>query len=116
MTQPAIITKTIPQAMNLLTAAGCQYKIISPDGTEYGQLESVKPKKRHHTVPPGTYAKYFVPFLQDVKIGDVACIPFGPHDKKALSGAVTAWCSDRWGKGSYKSCSAGDHYQVLRCE
>jgi len=105
----------IDQALRLLNASGCKYFVIDEEGKTYGELPTAKKLKNPRKYKPGLMANYFKPFLIDVKIGDVAVIPFNDFDPRALSGAITAYLSGTWGKQSYKSCTTNSSVEILRC-
>jgi len=105
----------IDQALKLLNASGCKYFVIDEEGKTYGELPTTKKPKQPRKYKPGLMANYYKPFLIDVKIGDVAVIPFNDFDPRSLSGAITAYLSDTWGKQSYKSCTTNSSVEILRC-
>ena len=80
---PEIVKRTISQAIKLLDASGCKYKIIDQDGNEFGDL--------------------------------VVAIKNFDFEPRALQGAITAWATEHWGKGSYKTCLVGPDVEILRC-
>jgi hypothetical protein len=114
---PEIVKRTIAQAIKLLDASGCKYKVIDQDGNEYGVLTVSEPKKSSRTFkhPPGTMHRFYYPLIKDMKPGDVVVIKNFDFEPKALQGAVTAWASEHWGKGSYKTCMVGPDIEILRC-
>jgi hypothetical protein len=117
MSIPEIVKRTIAQAIKLLDASGCKYKIIDQDGNEYGTLAAVEPKKtsKNYKFPPGTMHRFYYPLIKDMKVGDVVVIKNFDFEPKALQGAVTAWATEHWGKGSYKTCLVGPDVEILRC-
>ena len=114
---PEIVRRTIAQAIKLLDASGCKYKVIDQDGNEYGILNVSEPKKSNKTYkhPPGTMHKFYHPLIKDMKVGDVVCIKNFDFDARDLQGAVSAWASEHWGKGAYKTCVVGPDVEILRC-
>jgi hypothetical protein len=117
MSVPEIVKRTIAQAIKLLDASGCKYKIIDQDGNEYGVLAVSEPKKasKSYKHPPGTMHRFYYPLIKDMKVGDVVVIKNFDFEPRALQGAVTAWASEHWGKGSYKTCMVGPDVEILRC-
>ena len=114
--QLAITTKSIEQAIKLLSATGCQYKIIDAAGNEYGELQVVeKKKKRNGTYQYGELTNHFKSYVRDLEVGDVAVIPIDKFDYRNLIRCMSAWCNTKWGKGNVKTCRSGDTIQVLRC-
>ena len=107
MEQLQITTKAIQQAVALLRAAGAQFKIISPNGDAFGELE-VKPIKASGGRKPDHYKRGVLldharPFVAETGVGDIALIPFGEFDGKILYGSVCSHLSREWGAGSYTS-------------
>ena len=101
------IQKTaIAKLINALNGAGANYKIILPDGTEYGTLETkpvkkTKPKSsRASPYPRGELAGYIQPFLADVPVGGVASIPYDKYPGPLLAMRCHSAAFDSWGKGN----------------
>jgi hypothetical protein len=117
MSMPEIVKRTIAQAIKLLDASGAKYKIIDQDGNQYGSLIVTEPKKasKSYKHPPGTMHKFYYPLIKDMQPGDVVAIKNFDFEPRALQGAVTAWASEHWGKGSYKTCMVGPDVEILRC-
>ncbi len=94
--------KQITTFAEMLAKWGVAHKIVLPDGTEFGELEIAvsKPRKRAApTLPLGTITSYFLPFIQDLKAGDVVAVPFGQFTPESLRGSIGAWAIYHWGKG-----------------
>jgi hypothetical protein len=101
------IQKTaIAKLINALDGAGADYKIILPDGTEYGTLETkpVKVKKpkgsRASPYPRGELAGYIQPFLAGMAAGDVVVIPYDKYPGPLLAMRCHSAAFDSWGKGN----------------
>lgn len=114
---PEIIIKTIASAVRLLNATGAKYKVISPDGTEYGDLEVKVVKERTRVLKHelGYFDRHIKPLITGIKPGDVVTIPYkdgSTHEE--MRSCATAKCHALWGKGSYTS-SLGKHgVEILR--
>ena len=117
MSMPEVVRRTIAQAIKLLDASGAKYKIIDQDGNQYGSLIVTEPKKasKSYKHPPGTMHRFYYPLIKDMQPGDVVAIKNFDFEPRALQGAVTAWASEHWGKGSYKTCLVGPDVEILRC-
>lgn len=116
--QLAITAKTIEQAIKLLKATGCQYKIIDVAGNEYGDLQAGTKKvnkRRPNAYAYGALTAHFKPHLRDLDVGNVAVIPLDKFKYPRLLSCLTAWCTTNWGKGNTRTCRSGDTIQVLRC-
>jgi hypothetical protein len=86
---------------------GVKFKIVMPNGQEFGELEIVKEKVRTRVVskfrPRGTIRNYIMPFIEHMKVGDVCVIPMPVNipdfDSKKLLSSVSGTCCYRWGNG-----------------
>jgi hypothetical protein len=96
--------KNITAWATLLEKWGAQYKIILPDGQEFGALEVAPPPKARKRVagpyPYGTLQAYFKPMLAPLGAGDVVTIPCGEFEPDRLRSAISAWGAVHWGKGN----------------
>jgi hypothetical protein len=116
MSMPEVIKRTILQAIKLLDAAGCKYKIIDSYGNEYGVLvvaPTKKPINRKHAY--GAMTNYFTPLIKNLAVGEVICISPGEFTAKDLQGAISGWASANWGNGNYRTCVSNNEVQILRC-
>ena len=96
----------IAKLIKALDGAEASYKIILPDGTEYGTLETkpVKVKKpkgtRASPYPRGELKAYVEPFLADIAVGGVAVIPYDKYPGPLLAARCYSAGFDAWGKGN----------------
>jgi len=96
----------ILRLINALNGAGADYKIILPDGTEYGTLETkpvkkAKPKSsRASPYPRGELSGYIAPFLADLPVGGVTTIPYDKYPGTLLAARCYSAGFDSWGKGN----------------
>ena len=109
------------RAIILLRAAGVDYKVILPDGTEHGDLEVVVHKKRTRTqrVPSGSLMPLYKSKLDAAQIGDVVQISIEDAAKygatpEGMRSSITAYANNLWGKGSYTSTVTDTHVELLR--
>lgn len=113
----------IKECVNKLKAAGCSMKVLMPDGEVliHDPHNALDGRKRHRD-PNTTYAygdlkKHYGPHLENLKVGDVATVPYTdelPYDK--LQASMTAYMSTTWGKGTYATVTNKDTkcIEVLR--
>lgn len=116
--------QTLVRAINYLNALKVDYKIIAPDGAEYGNLEVVPKndkagRRSRSRTKYGMYASLYKTAILNAKPGDVLSfslkdIQAGEGDMRSLRSAVTAYASAQWGNGSYVSSSRDDTIEVLR--
>ena len=98
----------LERALALLNAAKAKYKIILPDGTEYGELVVAKPKaKRNMKHQRGELTTYFQPLIEGMQPGEVRTIPAGKYGPVDLRASLSGWCAGRWGNGN--SITSVDH-------
>ena len=105
-----VTAEAISRAIKLLTAAQCQFAILTADGTKHGTLEIAEPEPKRTRQEPrfkrGTLKAYYEPILKTINPGSVNVVPFGPFDtdkasREALRSAIASECSRVWGNGSY---------------
>jgi hypothetical protein len=119
-TAPEIVKRTIEQALRLLDVSGTEYIIRLGDGTTItrGSLElvaakpdKVKNKKRALKMPYGSMRNAVLPYVECLKVGDVAEIGLTPemvlcgvnlHDLLSTVSNAAAKC---WGNESHKVCT-----------
>jgi len=109
--------RSIQQWAAMMDKWGVQYKIITPEGQEFGVLEVAAPKKRSGSFyPVHALSNYFQPFIIGMDVGDVAVIPVGEFDLVRLRGAIAAWTCHHWGRRSASTHINVDaqHVEVLR--
>jgi hypothetical protein len=101
------IQKTaIAKLIKALDGVEASYKIILPDGTEYGTLETKPVKKtkpkgtRASPYPRGELKAYIEPFLADLAVGGVVAIPYDKYPGSLLAARCYSAGFDSWGKGN----------------
>jgi hypothetical protein len=121
-----IITKTANSAARLLNAIRAQYIIVLPTGEQIieGDLKlhvpDAKPQRKVRAPsrnPLGYLRKHITPYLQPLKVGDVAVIPLPANViMKELQGSGASIANVLWGKGNYKTMrnEATGNLEVLR--
>lgn len=115
----SVESAALNKAIALLDAIKAEYKIIAPNGREYGTLKVVPPKKRTSSgVPWGEIANYYRPLVQDLKPGDMVLVPAKNYDIESLRGSMAGWFTTNWGKGSaITSVNRNDNVvEVLRVQ
>jgi hypothetical protein len=82
---------------------------ITTDGMKKG-----KPVKRtrKQTVAFGAYAAVYKPLVETLEKDGYATIPVGAFNVQHMQSAVSAYCSSKWGNGTY-TCSAAKDKQSL---
>ena len=101
--------RVLVDALKRIDSLGVQYKIIAPDGTEYGTLVAFVPtpkkeqtrKRAPHKYPRNALRDYVTPYLYTMVPGDEVFIPFGAFDVEALQSTVASRAFHMWGAGNY---------------
>lgn len=117
--QPAVITKTIAKAVELLKASGAQFKVISPNGDEFGELEVAAEKKKTFRFAHGELANHYKPVLEHLKVGEVATFKNPDptkYDIEDFRSSACSWISKEWGIGAHTSTidRTFDTLEILR--
>lgn len=115
----SIREKSMDIALNILKGVNAKYKILLPDGTEYGELEvqENKARKRRAVLDGRKYGElvlYYRPLIEHMKISDIVVVPFNNYRPDALSGAISAWACTHWGKSSVITSKSDTAIEVMR--
>lgn len=106
------------RAIAVLEALGCEYKIITKTGEQFGGLEVVvaKPKKRAaNRYPYGALTSYARGLVDmDLAAGDVQSVPVGEFDAESVRSVVCIMLTKAWGTDTYTTAVSGDHVDVMR--
>lgn len=95
--------KELQRMINFIEAVGCQYKIITPDGEEFGKLET-KParKRRERRHEYGELIAFYKPQVDlESAIGSVQEISVGDFQAEEIRSGVCSMLSKAWGKEAY---------------
>ena len=103
----------IEKAIRLLSASGATYHVKTAD-QEWGAPIKAVTSKRTRKYPYGSLTNHFAPFLKDVKVGELALVPYGKFDMESVRGALCGHLSHRWGNGSYLIHKTPANIEVLR--
>lgn len=109
--------KYLQTAIRQLSILPVKFAIIDEDGKKYGTLDIVVEtdrKRKKSLYPRGAITAYVMPYLKDMKVGDVATVPFSEWAKKSLASGLTACASRIWGNDSYTTCAAKEHIEIMR--
>lgn len=110
--------RELQRAVKFIEALGCEFKVITPEGDEFGTLE-VKVAKNKTRAPLryayGEIARFYKPQLNlQSEIGDVQEIAVGKFTPEDIRSGVCSVLTKEWGKDSYTT-SVNDHsVEVLR--
>jgi hypothetical protein len=110
--------KEFQRAVKFIDALGCTYKIITPEGEEFGTLE-VKPikdrKRAPLRYPYGEISKFYKPQLNlQAEIGEVQEIAIGKFTAEDIRSGVSSMLSREWGVDTYTTNINDSAVEILR--
>ena len=112
--------KKLKQAIDMLELLGLEFKVIRPDGFEYGKLE-VKPPEppkpepkitKLPKYPRGEVRSFFLPFLEELKAGDAKVIDCKSYDARVISRDISSYCINTFGRQSMSCHTDRDQNKV----
>lgn len=110
--------KELVRCVAFIEALGCKFKVITPDGKEFGGLEVAPPKAYKRTPlqhPYGAIATYYRTVLNfDAEVGSVQEVPCGEFPIKSLKSGIARELTARWGKDAFDIVITDDTVEVLR--
>lgn len=90
--------KVLYRVAAMLTGLGAKYKIVLPNGDEYGELEIRPPRQRKERE---SWNGYIQDHIKDAKPGTLIVIPLPPgRELNKLSSAVSGFACHHFGKGN----------------
>jgi hypothetical protein len=102
MTDKLMIHQTaIDKAIRILEATGAKYAIHIGDEI-YGTLK-VMPESNHKRSRPyahGETRSHYLPYIENLQVGEGVSIPYSYFDPKVLASNISALCCHKWGSGS----------------
>jgi hypothetical protein len=106
------------RAIDLIKALGCAYKVITPDGEEFGDLQVIDPsgtKRGPRKYPYGVVVSHVRKYLDmDAAIGVVQEVPCGEFDVEALRASVCNLLTRVWGTDTYTTATQSGKVEVMR--
>jgi hypothetical protein len=92
----------LERALMTLKAMNAQFKVIMPDGQEFGDLEIAQKteKRRVFKYPRGTMQNFVRGFLMDMAVGDLVEIKCDDFELAEIQTAACNYALMNWGKGS----------------
>jgi hypothetical protein len=99
------MTAMMMKALTMLNAHGARYRIELPDGTVHGDLVLLpatppRKKKRPLDFPMGTLKNHVQPYLENLKVGEIAVVPCEFFKVEVIQNACLNFTTPLWGKGS----------------
>lgn len=106
--------RELTRAINFIAAVGCKYKIITPDGKEFGELKTLKRNARPH-VDYGALRKHYKPQLNmDAVIGEIQFIDCGKFEPERIRSGMCAYLTAKWGPATYATTIKNNVIELLR--
>ena len=106
------------RSIKLIQSLGCTYRILSPDGESFGDLQVIEPKTRRRSpskYPHGSLTKQVKDHVDlNAEIGVVQKIPCGDFDLEMLRSVACSVLTVVWGKDNYVTMARGDYFDVMR--
>lgn len=91
----------VDKAIKILDASGALYA-VQYNGETYGTLE-VKPhnpNKRNKPYAHGETRSHYLPYIENLQIGQSVSVPFSYFDGRILASNISACCISLWGNGA----------------
>jgi hypothetical protein len=107
------------RSVKLIQSLGCSFRILSPDGDSFGDLQIVEPKVKNTRGPSkyayGALTEHVRKHINlDIPIGEVQELPCGDFELELLRASACVIFTRTWGKENYVTAGRGDHIEVLR--
>jgi hypothetical protein len=114
-----IQVRELHRSVNLLKSFGCSFKIIAPNGEEFGELEvaTAKPKASLKYGKKGLVRAHYKPQIDlNAAVGAVQVIDCGEFEAEDIRSGMCSMLTDAWGKGTYTTCVVDNTVQLMRTE
>lgn len=108
------------RSIKLIQSLGCSFRIITPDGESFGELEVVKKKQEKERIRPlrfpyGEVTKHIRKHLDmNAPVGSVQEIPAGAYGSRAIQGTLCSILSTGWGGRTYTTVTHEDRVELMR--
>lgn len=114
-----IKTLAVERLVKQLENMGCQFKIITEDGDEFGTLVVASDKPKTTRV----YNRYvketnYIELLKDIKVGESVFVAAGTAPLDGVQSVCSSYMVMNFGKGTYMTVQHADRngVEVLRLE
>jgi hypothetical protein len=116
---------TLTKAIKLLNSIGAEYAIIVGE-EKHGALEVVTKKQKtthgkkafSHLYGRNVLRDYVKPYIDPLKVGDVARIPPGQFMREAIAASAASYAHQLFGRGGHTGRQDHENnvYELLRLE
>ena len=109
----------LEKVTNVLTSLNLKFAIVDSDGNKHGDLsiERIKKHKRARSkYPLGEVRGVIKPHMDNIMVNSVVRIPVGNYKAEVIRGSVSAYATQMWGSGNYKTKVSQDkkHVELTR--
>jgi len=118
-----IQTATLNRALTMLKAVGVKYHIVTDENIvlanhEFHFSNEQERKRSKSEFPRGEVINYYLPYIQNLKAGEVAVIPENGYGAERVRGGVCSWFSRNVGNNKVVSTinRKDNTVEVLRIE
>lgn len=97
---------------------GCQFKVITEDGAEFGTLQVLDKPKSTRVYMRFAKETNYIELLKDIKAGESVFVPAGTAPLDGLQSVCSSFMITNFGKGTYMTVQHADRngVEVLRLE
>lgn len=111
--------RELVRSIELIKALGCTFKVITPDGEAFGDLEVVEPRtrkvRRALKHPYGTITAHIKKYIDmDPPIGTVQEIPCAEFEPESMRATICPTLTRAWGAKTYTTATHPDRIEVMR--
>ncbi len=108
--------KELARCIKFIEAVGCQYKIVTDDGQEFGNLQTKPARKRSPLKHKyGELRAHIKAHLNlEAEVGSVQEIPYTKYDPAITRSGICSLTSKHWGKDNYITNKKDGFIEVLR--
>lgn len=109
--------KQVQRALTFFDAMGIKYKLIAPDGQEFGdlQVQPLKKIRQPRKHPHGEMSKWYrSQFNFDAGLGQVQTIHSGPYTGQEIRGGLCAMATKAWGHRTYVTNVTDTAVEIMR--
>lgn len=108
--------RELQRAVKFMAAIGCSFKVIAPNGEEFGELQVISARQRAGLrYTRGAIRSHYKAQLNlEASIGDVQVVDCGEFEPETIRSGICSMLTGKWGKGTYTTSSSGNQVHVMR--
>lgn len=114
----SIKTIAIERITRQLENLGCQFKVITEDGVEFGTLQVADKPKQTRVFNRYIKETNYKDLLKDIKVGESVFVPAGTAPLDGVQSVCASFMVQTFGKGTYMTVQHHERngVEVLRLE